>query len=165
MKKVIVIGCPGSGKSTFARALHDITRLPLYHLDMLYWNVDRTTVSKEVFLARLAETIEKENWIIDGNYGSTMEVRLQACDTVFFLDYPLEVCMDGIMSRRGKERPDMPWIEPEDDVDEEFVEFIKSYNSESRPTVMELLDKYADKEIIIFKSRDEAETFLKKLQG
>lgn len=165
MKKVIIIGCPGSGKSTFARALHDITRLPLYHLDMLYWNVDRTTVSKEVFLARLAETIEKENWIIDGNYGSTMEVRLQACDTVFFLDYPLEVCMDGIMSRRGKERPDMPWIEPEDDVDEEFVEFIKSYNSESRPTVMELLDKYADKEIIIFKSRDEAETFLKKLQG
>lgn len=165
MKKVIIIGCPGSGKSTFARALHDITRLPLYHLDMLYWNVDRTTVSKEVFLARLAETIEKENWIIDGNYGSTMEVRLQACNTVFFLDYPLEVCMDGIMSRRGKERPDMPWIEPEDDVDEEFVEFIKSYNSESRPTVMELLDKYADKEIIIFKSRDEAETFLKKLQG
>ena len=59
----------------------------------------------------------------------------------------------------------MPWIEPEDDVDEEFVEFIKCYNSESRPTVMELLDKYADKEIIIFKSRDEAETFLKKLQG
>lgn len=165
MKKVIIIGCPGSGKSTFARALHDITGLPLYHLDMLNWNVDRTTVPKEVFRVRLAETIAKDSWIIDGNYGSTMEVRLQACDTVFFLDYPIDVCMDGIMSRRGKERTDMPWIESEDDVDEEFVEFIKSYNSESRPTVMELLDKYADKEIIIFKSRDEAESFLKKLQG
>ena len=163
MKKVIVIGCPGSGKSTFARALHNITGLPLYHLDMLNWNADRTTVPKEVFLARLAETIEKDSWIIDGNYGSTMEVRLQACDTVFFLDYPLDVCMDGIMLRRGKERSDMPWIESEDDVDEEFVEFIKSYNSESRPTVMELLDKYVDKEIIIFKSRDEAETFLREL--
>lgn len=163
MKKVIVIGCPGSGKSTFARALHNITGLPLYHLDMLNWNADRATVPKEVFLARLAETIEKDSWIIDGNYGSTMEVRLQACDTVFFLDYPLDVCMDGIMLRRGKERSDMPWIESEDDVDEEFVEFIKSYNSESRPTVMELLDKYVDKEIIIFKSRDEAETFLREL--
>ena len=163
MQKVMVIGCPGSGKSTFARALHDITELPLYHLDMLNWNADRTTVPKEVFRARLAETIKKDRWIIDGNYGSTMELRLQACDTVFFLDYPLDVCMDGIMSRRGKERTDMPWVEPTDDVDEEFVEFIKNYNFESRPVVMELLDKYADKEIIIFKSRDEADNFLREL--
>lgn len=165
MKKVIVIGCPGSGKSTFARALHDITGLPLYHLDMLYWNADRTIVPQDVFRARLVEVIERDCWIVDGNYGSTMELRLQACDTVFFLDYPLDVCMNGIVERRGKERPDMPWIESEDDVDEEFVEFVKNYNSENRPEVMALLEKYADKEIIIFKSRDEAETFLKKLQG
>ena len=164
MKKVIVIGCPGSGKSTFARALHDITGLQLYHLDMLYWNADRTTVPKEVFRVRLAETIAKDSWIIDGNYGSTMELRIQTCDTVFFLDYPLYVCMVGIMSRCGKERPDMPWIEPEDDVDEEFVEFINSYNSESKPDVMEMLDRYADKEIIIFKSRDEADNFLRELE-
>lgn len=164
MKKVIVIGCPGSGKSTFSRALHDITGLPLYHLDMLYWNADRTTVPKEVFRERLAETIAKDNWIIDGNYGSTMELRLQACDTVFFLDYPLDVCLDGALSRRGKERNDMPWVEAPDDVDEEFVEFIKNYNSESRPVVMELLNKYADKEISIFKSRDEADAFLKQMQ-
>ena len=164
MKKVIVIGCPGSGKSTFARGLHDITELPLYHLDMLNWNADRTTVPKEVFRARLAETIEKDSWIIDGNYGSTMELRLQACDTVFFLDYPLEVCMDGIMLRRGKERPDMPWIESEDDVDEEFIEFVKNYNSENRPEVVALLEKFADKEIIIFKSRTEADDFLRELE-
>ena len=164
MKKVIVIGCPGSGKSTFARALHDITGLPLYHLDMMYWNADRTIVSQDVFRARLAETIKKDSWIIDGNYGSTIELRLQACDTVFFLDYPLDVCMDGIISRRGKERPDMPWIESEDDVDEEFIEFVKNYNSENRPEVVALLEKYADKEIIIFKSRDEADNFLRELE-
>jgi len=163
MKKVIVIGCPGSGKSTFARALHDITGLPLYHLDMLYWNADRTIVAQDVFRARLAEVIVKDNWIIDGNYGSTMELRLQACDTVFFLDYPLDVCMDGIISRRGKERPDMPWIESEDDVDEEFIEFVKNYNSENRPEVVALLEKYADKEITIFKSRTEEDNFLREL--
>ena len=165
MKKVIVIGCPGSGKSTFSRALHNITGVSLYHLDMLNWNADRTTVSKEVFRARLAEIIAKDSWIIDGNYGSTMELRLQACDTVFFLDYPLEVCLEGVLSRRGKERTDMPWMEAPDEVDEEFIEFIKNYNSENRPEVMTLLKQYADKEIIIFKSRDEEETFLKKLQG
>ena len=59
MKKIIVIGCPGSGKSTFARALHDKTGIPLYHLDMMYWNADKTTVEKSVFLERLSAVLEK----------------------------------------------------------------------------------------------------------
>lgn len=84
MKKVIVIGCPGSGKSTFSSALHEATKIPLYHLDMMNWNSDRTTVSRTVFKERLRRTIEKDTWIIDGNYASTIQLRLQACDTVFF---------------------------------------------------------------------------------
>ena len=164
MQKVMVIGCPGSGKSTFSRALHEIIGLPLYHLDMLNWNADRTTVEKEVFRARLAEIMAKGCWITDGNYGSTLELRMQACDTVFFLDYPLDVCMNGITERRGKERPDMPWIESADEVDEEFIEFVKNYNSENRPDVLALLKKYADRDIFIFKSRDEADSFLRELK-
>lgn len=164
MKKVMVIGCPGSGKSTFSRALHEITGLPACHLDMLFWNADRTIVPKEIFRERLAEVIAQASWIMDGNHGSTMELRMQACDTVFFWDYPLDVCMNGITERRGKERPDIPWVEPVDDVDEEFVEFVKNYNSENRAAVMALLEKYADREIFIFKSRDEADAFLKELK-
>ena len=68
MKKIIVIGCPGSGKSTFARALHNKTGIPLYHLDMMYWNADKTTVGKRAFLERLSAVLEREAWIIDGNY-------------------------------------------------------------------------------------------------
>ena len=111
MKKIIVIGCPGSGKSTFSRELNRITHIPLYYLDMMYWNADRTTVEKAVFIERLADTINKDEWIIDGNYGSTMELRMQACDTVIFLDYPVNVCLDGIRGRVGKARPDMPWVD------------------------------------------------------
>lgn len=158
MKKVIVIGCPGSGKSTVSRALHNKTGIPLYHLDMMYWNADKTTVEKSVFLERLSDVLEKDEWIIDGNYGSTMELRMAACDTVIFLDYPLDVCLDGIRERRGKPRSDMPWIETEEDA--EFIEFIKSYNEQQMPKVIELLEKYSDKNIVILESREQADAFL-----
>ena len=158
MKKVIVIGCPGSGKSTVSRALHNMTGIPLYHLDMMYWNADKTTVEKSVFLERLSDVLEKDEWIIDGNYSSTMELRMAACDTVIFLDYPLDVCLDGIRERRGKPRSDMPWIETEED--SEFIEFIKNYNEQQKPKVLELLKKYSDKNIIILESREQADAFL-----
>ena len=158
MKKVIVIGCPGSGKSTVSRALHDKTGIPLYHLDMMYWNADKTTVEKSVFLERLTAVLEKNKWIIDGNYASTMELRMAACDTVIFLDYPLYVCLDGIKERHGKPRSDMPWIETEEDA--EFIEFIKSYNEQQKPKVLELLKKYSDKNIIVLESREQADAFL-----
>ena len=158
MKKIIVIGCPGSGKSTVSRALRNKTGIPVYHLDMMYWNADKTTVEKSVFLERLSAVLEKDEWIIDGNYGSTMELRMAACDTVIFLDYPLDVCLDGIRERRGKPRSDMPWIETEEDA--EFTEFIKNYNEQQKPKVLELFKKYDDKNIIILRSREQADAFL-----
>ena len=158
MRKTIVIGCPGSGKSTFARALHQKTNIPLHHLDMMYWNEDKTTVPKSVFLERLGAVLKTDAWIIDGNYGSTMELRLAACDTVIFLDYPLEICLNGIKERQGKPRADMPWIETEEDA--EFVEFIKNYNEQQKPKILELFEQYKDKNIIVFTNREQANAFL-----
>ena len=160
MKKIMVIGCPGSGKSTFSRKLHNITKIPLFHLDMLYWNPNRTTVEKTIFLKRLSDIICKDEWIIDGNYGSTIELRLRACDTVIFLDYSLDICLEGVKERRGKVRMDIPWIEAIDEEDTEFMDFIKNYNLQSKPKVIELLNKYFYKDIYIFKNRDEANEFL-----
>lgn len=159
MKKIIIIGCPGSGKSTFAIKLHKATCIPLFHLDMLFWNKDKTTVERSFFLERLSEILSKSEWIIDGNYSSTMELRIQECDTVVFLDYPLEICLSGIKERKGKPRNDLPWIEPAED-DEEFIEYIKSFSKQSRPQIISLLEKYSDKSIYIFKTRDDADAFL-----
>lgn len=162
MKKVIIIGCPGSGKSTFARSLQEKTGLPLFYLDMLKWNSDKTTVSREVFLERLNNVLSKNEWIIDGNYASTMELRMWMCDTVFFLDYAPQVCLSGIKERQGKTRPDMPWVETEEDA--EFLEFIRNYNTLNRPDVVELLKKYSDKNIVVFKSRKEAEVYIENIR-
>lgn len=161
MKKVIIIGCPGSGKSTFARELAKKTGIPLYHLDMLYWNADKTTVGREAFRARLAEVMAGDEWIIDGNYISTMQWRMECCDTVFFLDMPLEVCLAGIEARRGKKRSDMPWVEQEED--KEFIDFVRTFDAESRPKIVEMLSKYNCKDVIAFKNYGEIAEFLGKI--
>lgn len=161
MKRIMIIGCPGSGKSTFSKKLHAKTSIPLYHLDNLYWNADQTTVPKAVFLRRLTEILKEDSFILDGNYASTMELRMASCDTVFFLDYPLDICLDGIKERKGKRRSDMPWIESEEDL--EFIEFIKNFSKESRPKILSLLLEYPDKEIFVFKTRAEGDAFLEQL--
>lgn len=161
MKRVIVIGCPGSGKSTFSRALHDLTGLPLFHLDMMYWNDDRTRVDRDVFYAKLQDVLATDEWIIDGDYISTMELRMKRADTIIFLDYSLEICLQGARARVGQVRSDMPWVEVEKEVDSEFITRINNYNSEKRPIVIGLLNKYSDKTVVILKSRAQADEFIK----
>lgn len=86
-------------------------------------------------------------------------MRLQACDMVFFLDYPLEVCISGVESRIGKGREDMPWIEEE--FDPEFRQWILDFQKDQIPVMEELLKKYQNnKKIIVFRSREEAEWYL-----
>lgn len=163
MERILVIGCPGSGKSTFSRKLNKIINIPLYHLDMMYWNKDKTTVEKNLFYENLDKVLQSDKWIIDGNYQSSMEQRIKQCDTIIFLDYSLDVCLEGIKERRGKERSDIPWVSHEDDLD--FIEFIKNYNTNNKPIVLDLLKKYSNKDIYVFSNRDEADKFLNLLQN
>lgn len=159
MERIIIIGCPGSGKSTFARRLRDVTRLPLYYLDLIWHNADRTTVSKDFFDKQLIQIMENPRWIIDGNFCRTLEMRLEKCDTVFLLDYDLDVCLLGVESRIGKKREDMPWIEEE--FDKDFKEYIMGFKSDRLPSIYESLKKYQKKvKVYIFKNRDETEEFL-----
>ena len=159
MKKIMVIGCPGSGKSTFSKALCGRTGIPLYHLDRMYWNADKSTVEKSVFLARLYEVLQKDEWIIDGHYASTMELRMAACDTIIFLDYPQDVCLNGIRSRQGQPRSDLPWLESGEDA--EFVSLVKNFDRQQRPQVLALLAQYKDKQQIVFTSYSQADAFLR----
>ena len=143
MLKIIIVGSPGAGKSTFARKLRDITGIPLFYLDMLWHKPDRTTVTQEEFNNRLNGILQKDRWIIDGNYQRTLEPRLQACDTVFLMDFPLETCISGAESRIGNKQ----WIQ--------------DFPKNRLPQLYEMIETYKDnKEIMVFHSRKEADDYL-----
>ncbi len=159
MKRIIVIGSPGAGKSTFARKLKEKTGIPLYYLDMIFHNPDKTTATREEFDSKLQTILQKEEWIIDGNYQRTLPLRFEACTDVFFLDYPLDQCMEGAASRVGKPREDLPWTEQE--FDPEFRKYILDFPKDQLPPIYELIEKYKDsRNITIFHSREEANEWL-----
>lgn len=162
MQKVLVIGCPGAGKSTFARRLRDATGLPLCYLDRLWHKPDRTHITREEFDRVLAEWLARPAWILDGDYSRTLPQRLEACDTVFFLDFPLEVCLAGVENRRGAQRPDMPWVEEE--LDAEFLQYILDFGQAQLPAIRAMLEPYRGRrQILTFRSRAEADAWLNAL--
>lgn len=162
MKRTVVIGCSGSGKSVFSRKLRDVTGLSLYYLDMIWHKPDGTNISREEFDKQLDSIISRDSWIIDGNYQRTLETRIKACDTVFLFDLPTEICIEGALSRIGKKREDMPWFENE--LDPEFRQWIESFRANQLPEVYRLLEKYKNnREIVVFRTREQADKFIEKL--
>jgi len=164
MKRIIVIGCPGSGKTTFAEKLKDCTGIPLFYLDAVWHKPDRTHISRPEFDKRLSEILSLDAWIIDGNYSRTIEIRIQNCDTVFLFDLPTEVCIQGATDRLGKGRYDVPWIDTE--LDPQLENEIKEFPTKNLPIIYDQLAKYKEsKQVIIFKSREQADEYLNKLQS
>ena len=158
-QRILVIGSPGAGKSTFSRKLRDKTGISLCYLDMIYHNPDRTSVGREVFDERLSQVLNTDEWIIDGNYQRTLPLRFEKCTEVFFFDLPVEECLQGAEARIGRKREDMPWVENE--FDPEFRQYILDFSKDQLPKIYQLTELYADtKKIVVFHSRQEADAWL-----
>ena len=168
MERIIIIGCGGSGKSTLSRQLGALTGLPVVHLDQIWWAPGNWEhLSREEFDERLAMELEKDRWIMDGNFNRTMERRLERADTVVYLDYPRWQCLLGWLGRVirnwGHARPDMgPGCSEK--FDPEMAGWIWNFNRKNRAGYYEILSRAEGKRIVILKSRREAGEFLKKLE-
>lgn len=166
MRRVLVLGCPGAGKSTLARSLGEALSLPVVHLDKLWWKSGWVNRTEGEFDALLDAVLLGEEWVIDGNYLRTLPRRLERCDAVVLLDYPRRVCLlralRRILTWRGRTRPDMAADCPER-LDGEFVRWIWEFHRTQRPQVLELLDGWTGKKHV-FRSPKDCARFLAKLE-
>ena len=167
MKRVIVIGSGGSGKSTFSKQLGEITGLPVVHLDALFWKPNWTATPKDEWAEIVRCEIEKPEWIMDGNFGGTREMRMNAADTIIMLDMPRWLCMYRILKRwvtfRNKTRPDMA-EGCNEKIDWEFAMWVWNYKTRSRARALDELKSQSEKNIIILKSRREVNAFLEQMR-
>ena len=164
MKKILVIGPGGSGKSTLARRLGAILNIEVIHLDSLYWSPGWSEMPKDKWRAIVQELLKRDSWIIDGNYGGTLDLRLAACDRVIFLDVPRLICLGRVLKRRvlyrKERRPDMAPGCPEK-VNWEFLKYVWNYPRKRKPAVLRKLQSYSQiKEITILRSEADIERFL-----
>ena len=167
MERIMIIGCGGAGKSTLARQLGEKLNLPVVHLDQIWWAPGNWQhLEREEFDKMLKAEVEKPQWILDGNFNRTIEVRLEECDTVIYLDFSRFVCLTSwlkrVITNWGKARADMTdgcveWCDPE------MANWIWGFNKKNRNRYYDMLSQAKDKNIYILKNRRMVRKFLEQL--
>ena len=161
MKRIAIIGCGGAGKTSLAKRLGTKLGIPVHHLDAIFWRPGWQPVDRPTFEARQRHLVAAPSWVIDGNFGGTMELRLAAADTIIFMDFSRLRCLLGALRRRIEQRsgPDKP--QNRERLTLEYLRWIWGYRSSRRPGILKRLEKLRDeKTIIIIRSRAEVARFL-----
>lgn len=167
MKRILVIGSGGAGKSTFAKQLGEKTGIEVVHLDKIHWKPGWVEPAKDEWFKIVSNVVAKDSWIIDGNFGGTMETRIERSDTVIFLELPRAVCVWRVVKRflayRNNTRPDMA-EGCEEKLDLKFLKWIWDYPTRTKPKVEALLEKFQNaKTVIRLQSKKEVERFLQNI--
>lgn len=166
MERILIIGCSGSGKSTLARQLGERLNIPVIHLDRLWWRPGWVHITREEFVDAVAKEMEKPQWILDGDFNSTLPQRLAQCDTVLYLDYRRFVCIYGVLKRilvtGGKVRTDMSEGCPER-FDWAFLKWIWKWRRNNRAEHLRLLSQMWHGQVHIFRNRRQLRKFLEQV--
>ncbi len=167
MKRILIIGSGGSGKSTLSRRLGEATGIEVVHLDKLHWRAGWVEPDKAEWGETVGQILQGDSWIIDGNYSGTLETRMAAADTVIFLDLPRTVCVWRILKRlmryHNANRPDMA-EGCNEKFDLKFLKWVWEYTARTKPKVESLLKKFQDKvKIIRLRSSKELKGFIENI--
>ncbi len=164
MKKIMVIGCGGAGKSILSIRLGETLSIPVHHLDCMFWKPGWVHVERDEFVKLQNEILADDHWIIDGNYSGTIDIRLENADTIIMLDFSTIACLWGVITRyfkyKNTNRPDMTKGNNER-ITLEFLMYVWSFRKVKRPVLKQKLNQLDDsKKVIILHNRKEVSNFL-----
>jgi adenylate kinase family enzyme len=169
MRRILVVGSPGAGKSTFARRLAERLQLPVIHLDLHYWHSGWRPSEVPEWRERVAALVAGPQWIIEGNYSNSYDLRMPRADALIWLDYPRRTCMRRVLLRilkdYGRNRPDLPPGCPEQ-FDSEFIRFVWNFPAKNRPHIVEGIERYGGHlRVTRFDHDRDAERFLASVEA
>ena len=169
MKKILVLGCCGAGKSTFSKKLHSILKLPLIHLDSHYHKPNWEEPEKGEWSKVLKKMLRRERFIMDGTYLESLDERIKTSDTIIYLDYSLIKCFFRVIKRVlidfGKKRSDMA-SGCKEEFDLEFLWFVLTFNNNFRKGIIQKLNSVKNKKkVSIFKTDKHADKFLAQISA
>ena len=167
IKRIAVIGCPGSGKTTFCNQFNAKLSYPLHHLDLLYWHGNWQRTPEDIWRIKVQELSQLSTWIIDGNYINTLEPRIVNADLIIFFDYKTWPCIWNSIKRLflwnnkmnvsyGKK---VQLARPSLQQQKKLIQLISKFRKEQRTSIYNLIEKH-QKQCVIFKSKKEVKQFL-----
>jgi len=166
MNKIVVLGSSGSGKSTLARKLGELLSIEVVHLDSYYWQPDWVATPEDQWAEKIVELLGRESWVMDGNYPSSLELRLGYADTVIFIDQSRWICLWRCLRRfvmyRGANRPELA-EGCNEKIDLDFIKWIWNYPRDVKPQIERVLEQHVEKQIVRLKSSNEVGTFLAQI--
>jgi adenylate kinase family enzyme len=168
MNRIIVLGSSGSGKSTLARRIGDLLALEVIHLDSYYWQPNWTATPEEEWAQKVAELLKRDRWVMDGNYPSSLELRVAHADTVIFLDQRRWICLWRCLKRfvmhRGENRPELA-EGCNEKIDLDFLKWIWNYPRDVKPQIESVLERHSEKQVVWLRRSEEVDAFLDQLSS
>ena len=166
VKRISIVGGPGTGKTTLADKLSLLLNLPAIHLDGINYNANWEEIGKEKRDSIILEKIKQDEWIIDGNYSSTLQQRFESSDLVIWLDYSSLSIIKGVLSRYisnfNKEKQEIPGCKER--ISWEFLKFMITFRRKGRKRIAENIDKISKEKVIIFYNRKDLNEWLENIE-